>query len=133
MAATQGATSVYAKGRQTPSLQDKFQMTRRATVTQADVQPRIRTCRIVPTERGRGAHHCGKKLRDNPPVQFWIPQQCSRRNSGAETDYESGTRFTCMYDERQQRLQSHVAKRRHRIARIGDALNIKPPETASPR
>jgi hypothetical protein len=37
MAATQGATSIYAKGRQTPSLQDKFQMTRRATVTQAAI------------------------------------------------------------------------------------------------
>jgi hypothetical protein len=38
MAATQGATSIYAKGRQTPSLQNKFQMTRRATVTQAAIK-----------------------------------------------------------------------------------------------
>ena len=38
-----------------------------------------------------------------------------------------------MYEERQQRLQAHVAKRRRRVAGVRDALDVEPPESGLAR
>ncbi|MNP57484.1 hypothetical protein D3C76_1523200 [compost metagenome] len=57
--------------------------------------------------------------------QARIAGQGAGRDAGAETDHQCRARFTVVDQQRQQRLNPHVAQGRHGVAGIGYALNVQ--------
>ncbi len=91
-------------------------------VAQADVDALVVAGVEIAPEAGRGAHHGGHQFRHHTVFQARILEQRAGRDAGAEPDHQCRARRAVVDDQRQQRLEAHVAQRRHGIARVRHPL-----------
>ena len=62
-----------------------------------------------------------------------IGEECARRDAGAEAHHQSAPRLARVNQQRQERLETHVAQRRRRVAGVRNALDVEPTEAAARR
>ncbi len=98
------------------------------SVAHPDVHAGIGAHAVVALELRRGAHHGRQQFGDRAVFKPRPGQQSAAGNAGAESDHQRRARRLAVDDQRQQRLQAHISQRRHRVAGVGDALDIEPPE-----
>ena len=97
-------------------------------VANTDIHAGIRRrAQVAREERGR-AHDGGEKLGHDPRLQSGIGEECPRRNAGAEAHHQNGPRLATVNQQRQERLEAHVAPGRRRVAGVRNALDVEPTE-----
>jgi hypothetical protein len=83
---------------------------------------------VVALEQRRGLDHRRAQFGHHRAFQARIAQHRAGGDPGAETDHQRRTRLTGVDQQRQQRLQAHVAQRWHGIAGIGHAPDVQAAE-----
>ena len=97
-------------------------------VTDTDVQAGIGRRTEVPGEQAGGAHDGREQLGHDARVQTRVGEECAGGDAGPEAHDQRAPWLSAVNQQWQQRLKTHVALRRHRVAGIGDALNVEPTE-----
>ncbi|MNL11979.1 hypothetical protein D3C87_1328380 [compost metagenome] len=96
-----------------------------ATVTQSHVDAGIGGGIEVALEQRRCLDHRGQQFGDDAMFKARVLRQRAGGDTGAEADHQRRARFSVVDQQRQQRLNAHVAQGWHGVTGVGYALDIQ--------